>query len=62
VNQLIAEAEAGRLLNSKELADVIAGCIRSSSQDPHCYDPAAVPQEEAPAWCDSRAWAARRRM
>ena len=33
VNQLIAEAEGGRLVNSKELAEVIAGCIRYSSQN-----------------------------
>jgi hypothetical protein len=28
VNQLIADAEAGHLVNNKELAEVIAGCIR----------------------------------
>ena len=32
VNQLIAEAEAGRLLNNKELAEVIAGCLRHAGQ------------------------------
>jgi hypothetical protein len=32
VNQLIADVEAGRLLNNKELAEVIAGCIRHTDQ------------------------------
>ena len=32
VNQLIADAEAGRLMNNKELAEVIAGCIRHTDQ------------------------------
>ncbi len=32
VNQLIANVEAGRLLNNKELAEVIAGCIRHTDQ------------------------------
>jgi hypothetical protein len=32
VNQLIAESEAGSLLNSKELAEVIAGCLRHTEQ------------------------------
>jgi hypothetical protein len=32
VNQLIADAEAGRLVNNKELAEVIAGCIRHTDQ------------------------------
>ena len=32
VNQLIADAEAGRLLNNKELAEVIASCIRHTDQ------------------------------
>jgi hypothetical protein len=27
VNELLADAEAGRLLNNKELAEVVAGCI-----------------------------------
>ena len=31
VNQLIADVEAGRLMN-KELAEVIAGCIRHTDQ------------------------------
>lgn len=30
VNQLIANVENGRLLQNKELAEVIAGCIRHS--------------------------------
>ena len=32
VNQLIADVEAGRLMNNKELAEVIAGCIRHTDQ------------------------------
>jgi hypothetical protein len=32
VNQLIADAEAGLLMNNKELAEVIAGCIRHTDQ------------------------------
>ena len=32
VNQLIADVEAGRLLNNKELAEVIAACIRHTDQ------------------------------
>lgn len=32
VNQLIADVEAGRLLGNKELADVIASCIRHTDQ------------------------------
>jgi len=32
VNQLIADAEAGRLMKNKELAQVIAGCIRHTDQ------------------------------
>jgi hypothetical protein len=31
VNQLIAEAEAGRLMNNKELAEVIMGCVQDTS-------------------------------
>jgi hypothetical protein len=33
VNALIADAEAGRLLNNKELAEVIAGCIRHTDAE-----------------------------
>ena len=32
VNQLIADVQAGRLLKSEELAEVIAGCIRHTDQ------------------------------
>ena len=32
VNHLIADAEAGRSMNNKELAEVIAGCIRHTDQ------------------------------
>jgi len=32
VNQLIADVEAGRLINNKELPEVIAGCIRHTDQ------------------------------
>ena len=32
VNQLIADVEAARLLNNKELAEVLAGCIRHTDQ------------------------------
>jgi hypothetical protein len=32
VNQLIAEAEAGRLINNKELAEVIMGCLQDTSK------------------------------
>ena len=32
VNQRIADAEAGRLMKNKELAQVIAGCIRHTDQ------------------------------
>jgi hypothetical protein len=32
VNQLIANVEAGRLLKNKELAEVIASCIRHTDQ------------------------------
>ena len=32
VNQLIADAEAGRPMNNKELAEVIACCIRHTDQ------------------------------
>jgi hypothetical protein len=32
VNQLIADVEAGRLMKNKELAEVIAGCIRHTDQ------------------------------
>jgi hypothetical protein len=32
VNQLIADAEAGRSMKNKELAQVIAGCIRHTDQ------------------------------
>jgi hypothetical protein len=32
VNQLIADVEAGRLMNNKELSEVIAGCIRHTDQ------------------------------
>jgi hypothetical protein len=32
VNQLIADAEAGRLMKNKELAEVIAACIRHTDQ------------------------------
>lgn len=31
VNELIADAEAGRLRGNKELAEVIAGCIRHTA-------------------------------
>ena len=32
VNQLIVDVEAGRLMKNKELAEVIAGCIRHTDQ------------------------------
>lgn len=32
INQLIADVEAGRLMNNKELAEVIAGCIRHTDR------------------------------
>ena len=32
VSHLIGDAEAGRLMNNKELAEVIAGCIRHTDQ------------------------------
>jgi len=32
INQLIADVEAGRLLNNKELTEVIAGCIRHADR------------------------------
>jgi hypothetical protein len=33
VNQLIADVEAGRSLKNKELAEVIASCIRHTDQE-----------------------------
>ena len=53
VNQLIADVEAKRLLNNKELAETIAVCIRHTSESQLRNLKALLEQHELegiPAW------------